>query len=348
MSTFRNIKGNRIKFFSVISYVLLAISYLINNGNIAVANTNEQKSNNLSGFFTSAVVVNSETGKILYSYNIDRKIYPASLTKMMTAYIIFEAINNGIVGLYDEVSCVKHIKQLNSEVKFTAQQKPTIYDLLLQMIVKSSNNATILLASEVAGSEENFVKQMNDTAKKMSMNNTNFVNPHGLYNEKHTSTARDLVNLSIHLVNDFPHISKLFSITEFMDNDNDFIEKTTKIQRNNSEISGSKTGFISASGYNIAVWGNKNNRPIFSVIIGTNSPFERDKLAVSIMNYAVYGTTDDVKLKQKDDSLFDEMYDFINFIGLTPEDYGISKKEKDIESFFYKNTTQAKNRFLKK
>ena len=352
MSTFRTVKKNKTKtnFFSIILCILLAFFYSFKTNSISFANTNikEQKDNNLSGFFTSAVVVNSNTGKILYSYNIDRKVYPASLTKMMTAYVVFEAINNGIVGLYDEVSCVKHIRQLNSEVKFTAQQRPTIYDLLLQMIVKSSNNAAILLANEVAGSEENFVKQMNDTAKKMSMNDTKFANPHGLYNEKHTSTARDLVNLSIHLVNDFQHISKLFSITEFMDNENDFIEKTTKIQRNNGEISGSKTGFISASGYNIAVWGNKKGQPIFSIIIGTNSPFERDKLAVSLMNYAVYGTTDDVSLKQQNNDVFlKNLYDFIDFIGLKPEDYGLINNE-DNDNILYKKTSQeTNNRFLK-
>lgn len=351
MQTFRNIKESKANFFLITLCILLTFFHnlMINNISFANADINKQNDNNLSGFFTSAIVVNSETGKILYSYNADRKVYPASLTKMMTAYIVFKAINNGIVGLYDEVSCIKHIKQLNNETTFTIQQKPTIYDLLLQMIVKSSNNAAILLANEVSGSEENFVKQMNDTAKKMSMNNTKFANPHGLYNEKHTSTARDLVNLSIHLVNDFQYISKLFSITEFMDNDNDFIEKTTKIQRNNSEISGSKTGFISASGYNIAVWGKKSGQPIFSIIIGTNSQFERDKIAVSLMNYVVYGTTDNINIKQQNNNtLLKNLYNFIDFIGLKPEDYGLINN-KDYDNILYKQISkETNNRFLKK
>ena len=236
--------------------------------------------------FTSSIVVNSKNGQILQSYYPDRVIYPASLTKMMTAYVVFAAIKRGVIGLYDKIDKDKYASY-GIYRYFGRNENVTVYDLLLKMIVNSTNEVATILAVEVYENVNNFVEIMNDYARKIKMTKTHFANPHGLFDKDHVSTARDMANLSIRLVYDFPNLSQLFGITDYLSND-DFYEKTTVIQRKSVGLKGNKTGYVAASGYNIAAWGEYGmNEKIFAVLIGANSKYERDRLIMRLIGNSV-------------------------------------------------------------
>lgn len=233
--------------------------------------------------FTSAIVANVDSGESLYAYQIDRKIHPASLTKIMTAYIVFDAINSGSVGLYDKVDLMQYANIGLPDI-FSYQDTATIQELLVKLAVNSCNACAVALANEIANSEYEFVKLMNKKAKDLHMLNTHFTNSHGLNDEYHFSTARDVAILSISIKRQHPELSQIFSITDYII-DNNFTTKTTTIQRENQYITGSKTGYTSESGYNIAIWGEKNGAKIIIVIIGADSKYNRDTIALNILQH---------------------------------------------------------------
>ncbi|GEM_PF-2940839 len=226
--------------------------------------------------YTSAIVVNAVNGEVLYSYNENKTIYPASLTKMMTSYIVFSALKDGTIGLSDVVKFGK-----NNE------NSATIHDLIMKMVVSSLNYPTEVLANEISGDVKNFVLRMNSVAKELGMKNTNFVNPHGLFDENHKSTAKDIAMLAIRLVYDFPKFSEYFGITNYIDEHGNFKKKTSDIQQNIRGIEGSKTGYIDASGYNLAVWGKYGKKHIFAVVIGADNKFNRDGLILKLINASI-------------------------------------------------------------
>ena len=264
--------------------------------------------------FTSSIVVNSKNGQILQSYYPDRVIYPASLTKMMTAYVVFAAIKRGVIGLYDKIDKDKYASY-GIYRYFGRNENVTVYDLLLKMIVNSTNEVATILAVEVYENVNNFVEIMNDYARKIKMTKTHFANPHGLFDKDHVSTARDMANLSIRLVYDFPNLSQLFGITDYLSND-DFYEKTTVIQRKSVGLKGNKTGYVAASGYNIAAWGEYGmNEKIFAVLIGANSKYERDRLIMRLIGNSVKEYSIINRNKENDKNIMKLMDSAAEFFG---------------------------------
>ena len=233
--------------------------------------------------FTSAVVANVDSGESLYEYQMDKRIHPASLTKIMTAYIVFDAINNGTIGLYDQVDLTQYTN-IGLQDTFASQETSTIQELLVKLTVNSCNACAIALANEVANSEYEFVKLMNNKAKDLHMLNTHFTNSHGLNDTYHFSTARDMAILSISIIKKYPELSQIFSITDYIIDDS-FTTKTTTIQKESQYITGSKTGYTSESGYNIVIWGEKNGAKIVIVIIGADSKYNRDIIALNILQH---------------------------------------------------------------
>lgn len=269
----------RQKKFYLPKYYLLAVAML---AFICFANLSTKYAHSQNAF-TSAVVANVETGESLYAYQIDRRIHPASLTKIMTAYIVFDAIVQGSIGLYDKVDLMQY-SNIGLPNTFSYKETATIQELLIKLAVNSCNECAVALANEVVNSEYEFVKLMNTKAKELHMSNTHFTNSHGLNHPYHFSTARDIAILSISMIKQHPELSKIFSITDYII-DNHFTTKTTTIQRDNQYISGSKTGYTAESGYNIAMWGEKNGAKIIIVIIGANNKYDRDIIALNIMQH---------------------------------------------------------------
>ena len=257
--------------------------------------------------YTSAIVANATTGEILYAYNANARIIPASLTKMMTAYIVFDAIRKGKIGINDKIDA-----KYTTKVNF--KNDTTIKDLLYKMIINSINEVTDVLAEESCASVENFILKMNKFAKRFSMLDTNFANTNGLYDVNHYSTAYDMLKLSIRLVYDFPQYSELFGITNYIDENGEYNTKTTQIQENFSGIDGCKTGYLDASGYNMSAWGKHGKDYIFIVIIGTNSKSDRDNSVIKMMSLVLQNKDLSLNDKSQNGNFLEKILHFFRIV----------------------------------
>ena len=242
---------------------------------------------NLHDNFSSALLVNAYNGEILYDYNKLKKIYPASLTKMMTAYVIFDAIENNSVDLHDKVQ----------NANFTT------YDLLMKMIIKSDNEAANILANNIYHSYDFFINKMNEWAEKLNLKNTHFQNPSGLFDENNYSTSEDMARLAIRLEYDFPHYVSMFKVNSLITNDDNVMTKTGNLDHSilNAGYTG-KSGYISQSGYNMAIWQEKKDKMhIFLILIGTQSPQSRNDFINYFFNLSEAKTKDNAVIKTKND-----------------------------------------------
>ena len=230
----------------------------------------------------SWLLMDATSGQILASLEPDKQIEPASLTKLMTAYLAFSAVRDKRVDLQQTVNVsVKAWKvDGDSSKMFIEPSTPVrVQDLLYGLIVQSGNDAAIALAEAVGGDEANFVTQMNLTAQRLELKNTRFANPHGLPHTENYSTARDLAMLANRLITDFPELYKIYSTKSFTYN------KITQLNRNrllwlDPTVDGVKTGHTQAAGYCLIASAKRPNgangeRRMLSVVLGTDSDLVR-------------------------------------------------------------------------
>ncbi|MGF7156948.1 D-alanyl-D-alanine carboxypeptidase family protein [Bartonella heixiaziensis] len=229
--------------------------------------------------------VDVATGRILEHNQAFERWYPASLTKLMTAYIIFRAMSTG------EISPNKHItiseyaaKSPSYRSGYKAGSVLTLDTALSITMVKSTNDLAIAMSEAIAGSQKAFVRQMNAEAQRLGMFGTHFSNASGLPDTQNYSTARDIALLAVQIRREFPQYAHYFSIPAI-----DFGEKR-KIQPNSNNligrfdgIDGMKTGFICASGFNLVASATRNNRTIIAVILGSNNVSEREEKAAQLL-----------------------------------------------------------------
>lgn len=226
-----------------------------------------------------------DSGKILASKNIDQKIPPASLTKMMTVHVVSNELASGKIMLDDEVLVSKKAwKMPGSRMFIEVNKKVSVNDLLQGIIIQSGNDASVALAEYVSGSEENFAELMNQYASKLGMTNSHFVNSTGLPDEQHYTTANDLAILAAALIRDAPEIYALHSVKEFTFN------KITQQNRNrllwrDPSIDGIKTGHTEAAGFCLVASAKKEDMRLISVIMGTDSDDARSKASQSLLGY---------------------------------------------------------------
>ncbi len=225
----------------------------------------------------AALVIDARTGKTLHSENADMRLHPASLTKMMTLYVVFEAIENG------EISANKMIKisrkaasEPPSKLGLRAGQKIRLRYLIRAAAVKSANDAATALGEAIEGSEAAFARRMNRTAKALGMTRTTFKNAHGLTENGHKSTARDMTTLGRHLFYDFPgyyHLFKRQSINAGMKS----VRNTNRrLLKNYSGADGIKTGYTNAAGFNLVASAQRGNERIIATVFGGRSTSTRN------------------------------------------------------------------------
>jgi len=233
-----------------------------------------------------AYLVDYQTGYIYLDKDAGAKIYPSSMTKMMTAYIVFEAIKKGYISLDTEFTVSRTAYKKGGSRSFVKLKSQISVDTLLKgMIVQSGNDATIVLAEGLAGTEAEFAVQMNDMAAKLGMSNTHFTNATGWPDENHYSTAFDLVNLGRHLIKDHPEFYGYYSQQQFTHN------KITQQNRNlllgkYDGADGIKTGYTKAAGYGIISTAKRDNRRIISLVNGANSKKARISESRKLLDYA--------------------------------------------------------------
>jgi D-alanyl-D-alanine carboxypeptidase (penicillin-binding protein 5/6) len=249
-------------------------------------------SQNLFSFDTSAenaLLIDFDTDQILYSKNEEKKIYPASMSKLMTLYILFDSLKKGIVTLDDKFIVSRNAYQKEgSTIYAELGTEISVQNLIRGIVVSSGNDACIIVAEALSGSEDNFANQMNFYAQEMGLRNSNFKNSSGLHNEDHYTSAEDLVKLSKLLITDFPEYYPYFAERSF--SWNSIIQyNRNNILRLDLGVDGLKTGYTSKSGYGVIVSSKKNGRRLIGIVTGLKSVAERTNEISRLINYGYRG-----------------------------------------------------------
>lgn len=232
----------------------------------------------------STLVADTKSGTILSSKNAQRKQHPASLTKVMTLYLTFNALDKGLLKMDDKLPISLHAaKQPRSKMFLKAGDTIRVKDAVMALIIKSANDAAVVLAEALAPSEKEFAKMMTQTAHQLGLKNTQFRNASGLHNPEQITTAEDMALLTIALINHYPEYYKLFSKEKFWYRGKEY-RSHNMVTRSYSGAEGLKTGYIAAVGYNIISTAKRNNDRLVTVVIGHNTSKSRDRQAVRLLD----------------------------------------------------------------
>jgi len=234
----------------------------------------------------------------IVSHDADARVEPASLTKLMTAYLTFAALEKKSITLDQQAPVSEKAWKTGGSRMFIEPRKPvTVAELLRGMIVQSGNDATIALAELIAGSEDVFAQMMNREAQRIGMKNTNFTNASGWPDAKHYSTARDLATLAAALIRDFPEYYKLYSLKEFSYN-NITQQNRNRLLWLDPNVDGVKTGHTEAAGYCLIASAKRGPRRLLSVVLGTRSDAQRAQESQKLLNYG-FQFYDSVRVYEK-------------------------------------------------
>jgi D-alanyl-D-alanine carboxypeptidase (penicillin-binding protein 5/6) len=231
------------------------------------------------------LLLDATSGQRLASRNPDGRIEPASLTKLMTAYLAFAAIRARALAPAQTIRVSERAWRASGSRMFIEPRKPvTVEELLHGMIVQSGNDACIALAEAIAGSEAAFVERMNREAARIGMKDTHFINATGLPDPRHYSTAGDLALLAVALIRDYPEFYKLYSEREYRYND------ITQLNRNrllwlDPNVDGMKTGYTESAGYCLVASARRGERRLVSVLIGAGSERLRAEESQKLLNF---------------------------------------------------------------
>ena len=265
------------------SSALVSIAFLGMLFNISEINALETKARNL-------ILMDYDTGQYLYSKDIDKMIPPASMSKLMTVYIVFSKLRDGSLSLDDTFSVSENAWRKGgaasggSTMFLSIGDKVRIEDLLKGIIIQSGNDACIVVAENLAGSEEDFAVEMNKTAKEIGLNNSNFENATGLPHPDHRMSVEDLAKLARRIINEFPQYYHLFSQKEFVYH-NIRQGNRNPLLYSMSYADGLKTGHTEEAGYCLTASAKKGNRRLIGVMTGLNSNKERSEEADKIMSW---------------------------------------------------------------
>ncbi len=232
----------------------------------------------------ASLVVDAKNGKILYSHNADTKIKPASLTKLMTIYQAFKAIEEGKITMNTQLKVSKNAAHMSpTKLGLKAGEKISTIDAINSLIIISANDIAVVLAENLAGSEEKFAKMMNFSARKLGMHNTNFRNASGWHDSCQYSTSIDMAKLALALKKNFPQYYHLFAQTQFKFRGNTYYTHNHVVKKYQG-AEGLKTGYTKPSGYNLVTAAKRNDKHLIGVIIGAKSSKTRDMQMINMLD----------------------------------------------------------------
>jgi len=233
----------------------------------------------------SYLVIDSKTGHEIAALNADESLAPASLTKIMTEYVVFSALKQGQITLEEEVTVSEKAWRMEGSRMFIeVGTQVSVKELLLGMIVQSGNDASVALAEHIAGSESVFAEMMNQHAAALGMHSSNFRNATGLPADDHRTTARDLAVLARAMIEEFPEYYKWHSIKEYTYNDIKQDNRNSLLWRDDS-VDGLKTGHTEDAGYCLVASARRDDMRIISVVMGTASTKARSDGSQALINY---------------------------------------------------------------
>ncbi|MFM7084737.1 MAG: D-alanyl-D-alanine carboxypeptidase family protein [Hyphomicrobium sp.] len=252
-----------------------------------------------------ALLFDQSDGKIFYAEDLDDQWHPASLTKIMTAYLTFKAIKAGKLRLDDSVICSeKAFQQPPSKIGLPIGGQLTVDQALQALIVKSANDVAMMLAEKIGGTEIDFVSSMNSAARDLGMTRSNFVNPNGLPAVNQITTARDLAKLSRAVIKEFPEYASYWSMTQ-VQLGKIRLASHNALLRTFDGADGLKTGFICDSGFNIVASATRDGHRLMAVVLGEPTVRERNIRAANLLQHGFqkYSWKDLVNNKDTIDTL---------------------------------------------
>ena len=232
----------------------------------------------------ASIVINADTGKVLHESSADASRYPASLTKMMTLYMLFEAIEQGKLSLDSLLPVSAHAASMpQTNIGLRVGDKLKVSDAIPALIVRSANDVAAVVAEALGQTETNFGRIMTNKARSLGMGSTSFRNASGLPNREQKTTARDMVILSIRLMEDFPKYYHYFSTQTFRYKGVTYNSHNRMI-RNTIGVDGLKTGFIRASGFNVATSAKRGDQRVIGVVMGGKTAATRDQHMAQLLD----------------------------------------------------------------
>jgi len=233
----------------------------------------------------SFLLIDFNSGRILAEKKINKKIEPASITKLMTAYVVYKELDAGRLSLDEEVVISKKAwKMKGSKMFIEVGKKITVDTLLKGVIIQSGNDATVALAEHIAGSESTFADYMNQHAQELGMSSTNFVNSTGWPNKNHVTTASDLAKLASAIIREFPEYYTRYKEKEFTYNGIRQYNRNKLLWRDKS-VDGFKTGHTESAGYCLVASAKREDMRLISIVLGTKSEKVRENVSQSLLSY---------------------------------------------------------------
>lgn len=290
--------------FAYSSYMWTSPSSLTLEVSNNLSNNIDDASNPLNLDCGSCILIEQKTGQILYSYNCHEKLRPASVTKLMSIYLIMEAISQGKISYDTKIPCSANAESMGgSQIWLTTTEELTAAEMLKAICIVSANDCVTAMAEYLGGTEENFVTMMNEKSKVLGMNDTNFKNCHGIDEDDHYTSSYDIALLSRALLNDYPEITKYTTI--YMDSLRDgksSLVNTNKLVRNYNGCTGLKTGSTSLALYNLSASATRNNLSLIAVVMKAPSSKLRFSNATSLLDYG-FANFEYKELAKKDESV---------------------------------------------
>ncbi|WP_245759351.1 D-alanyl-D-alanine carboxypeptidase family protein [Tranquillimonas alkanivorans] len=233
----------------------------------------------------AAHVIDARSGEVLHSENADARLHPASLTKMMTLYIAFQAVENGEIGLDDKVTISRHAaSEPPSKLGLRTGQTIAFRYLIRAAAVKSANDAATAIGEAISGSEAAFARRMTRTAQVLGMTRTTFKNAHGLTESGHLSSARDMTTLGRHLFYDFPEYYNLFSRRSTYAGIRDVPNTNRRLLADYKGADGIKTGFTNAAGFNLVASAERGGERVIATVFGGRSTASRNAKVAELLD----------------------------------------------------------------
>lgn len=232
----------------------------------------------------ASIVIDANTGAVLHESRADASRYPASLTKMMTLYMLFEALEQRKMTLDTRMRVSAHAASMPStNINLRSGDSISVREAIPALIVRSANDVAAVVAEALGDTEANFGRMMTDKARKLGMRSTTFRNASGLPNSEQKTTARDLVILSTRLMKDFPQYYHYFSTQSFTYKGVTY-NSHNRMVRNTRGVDGLKTGFIRASGFNVATSAKRGDRRVIAVVMGGSTAAARDQHMAQLLD----------------------------------------------------------------
>ena len=235
----------------------------------------------------SAILIEQNSGQVLYSHNIHEKLHPASVTKIMSILLIMESLDSGKISLTDEVPCSENAASMGgSQIWLDPRETLTVDEMLKAICVNSANDCVVAMAEYIAGSEEGFVQMMNDKAQELGMTDTTFKNCHGLDEEGHLTSSYDIALMSRELLKNHPSVTKYTTI--WMDSLRDGksqLSNTNKLIRTYKGATGLKTGSTSLALYNLSASATRDDLSLIAVVMKAPSTKIRFENATKLLDY---------------------------------------------------------------